>query len=67
MKKLFCLAFVHVVNSSCVFPQFFAPPNWTEGMDQEQIRNIISIFHPDVRQTLPDITVSLCSIMLKLL
>uniref|UniRef100_A0A671U2J3 Carboxylesterase type B domain-containing protein n=1 Tax=Sparus aurata TaxID=8175 RepID=A0A671U2J3_SPAAU len=26
---------------------FFAPPNWTEGMDREQVQNIISIFYPD--------------------
>ncbi|XP_070827790.1 fatty acyl-CoA hydrolase precursor, medium chain-like [Chaetodon trifascialis] len=26
---------------------FFAPPNWTEGMDREQLMNVISIFFPD--------------------
>ncbi|KAM9807788.1 uncharacterized protein ces2b [Neosynchiropus ocellatus] len=27
--------------------RFFAPPNWTEGLDQEQVSNIISMFFPD--------------------
>ncbi|XP_053742338.1 pyrethroid hydrolase Ces2e-like isoform X1 [Synchiropus splendidus] len=26
---------------------FFAPPNWTEGMDREQVSNIMSMFIPD--------------------
>ncbi|XP_008274102.1 fatty acyl-CoA hydrolase precursor, medium chain-like [Stegastes partitus] len=26
---------------------FFAPPNWTEGMDLEQVMNVISTFYPD--------------------
>ncbi|XP_030282105.1 liver carboxylesterase 2-like [Sparus aurata] len=29
------------------FPGFFAPPNWTEGMDRESVQNIMSIFYPD--------------------
>uniref|UniRef100_A0A3B3VUG6 Carboxylic ester hydrolase n=1 Tax=Poecilia latipinna TaxID=48699 RepID=A0A3B3VUG6_9TELE len=24
----------------------YAPPNWTEGMDQELVRNILSVFYP---------------------
>ncbi|KAM8860457.1 pyrethroid hydrolase Ces2e-like [Synchiropus picturatus] len=27
---------------------FFAPPNWTEGLDREQVSNIMSTFFPDV-------------------
>nr|XP_046248919.1 cocaine esterase-like [Scatophagus argus] len=31
---------------------FLAPPNWTEGMDREQIVNIISIFYPDPKDAI---------------
>ncbi|XP_041794566.1 fatty acyl-CoA hydrolase precursor, medium chain-like [Chelmon rostratus] len=30
-------------------PDLFAPPNWTEGMDREQVVNILSIFYPDAK------------------
>uniref|UniRef100_UPI0037E90D69 cocaine esterase n=1 Tax=Semicossyphus pulcher TaxID=241346 RepID=UPI0037E90D69 len=26
---------------------FFAPQNWTEGMDREQVKNLLSVFYPD--------------------
>ncbi|XP_008274103.1 liver carboxylesterase 2-like [Stegastes partitus] len=26
---------------------FFAPPNWTEGIDREQLTNMMSLFYPD--------------------
>ncbi|KAM9377869.1 fatty acyl-CoA hydrolase precursor, medium chain-like [Pholidichthys leucotaenia] len=28
-------------------PSLFAPPNWTEGIDREQITNALSVFYPD--------------------
>ncbi|XP_036963936.1 cocaine esterase-like isoform X1 [Acanthopagrus latus] len=30
-----------------IIADFFAPPNWAEGMDLEQVQNVISIFYPD--------------------
>ncbi|XP_073327501.1 uncharacterized protein ces2b isoform X4 [Pagrus major] len=30
-----------------LLPGFFAPPNWTEGMDREYVQNGISFFSPD--------------------
>lgn len=37
---------------------FFAPPNWTEGVDREQIVNMISIFFPDPKDAVViDLTV----------
>ncbi|XP_041794932.1 fatty acyl-CoA hydrolase precursor, medium chain-like [Chelmon rostratus] len=32
-----------------LLPDFFAPPNWTEGMDREQVVNSLSIFYPDAK------------------
>ncbi|RVE72032.1 hypothetical protein OJAV_G00057580, partial [Oryzias javanicus] len=29
---------------------FFAPPNWTEGMDREQIKNVVSMFYADPKE-----------------
>ncbi|KAM9807821.1 cocaine esterase-like [Neosynchiropus ocellatus] len=29
--------------------RFMAPPNWTEGLDREQVSNILSTFFPDVQ------------------
>ncbi|XP_062298303.1 cocaine esterase-like [Scomber scombrus] len=31
---------------------FFAPPNWTEGMDREQGVNILSLFFPDPKDAI---------------
>ncbi|XP_062276032.1 fatty acyl-CoA hydrolase precursor, medium chain-like isoform X2 [Scomber scombrus] len=31
------------------FSNAFAPPNWTEGIDQEHVVNILSLFFPDLK------------------
>ncbi|XP_068169170.1 cocaine esterase [Antennarius striatus] len=35
-----------------LLPSFLAPPNWTEGMDQEQIMNLMSMFFPDPKDAI---------------
>ncbi|TWW75562.1 hypothetical protein D4764_13G0002240 [Takifugu flavidus] len=41
-------------KSSWLLSQYFASPNWTEGMDQEHVLGMLSMFYPDVR--LPDVS-----------
>ncbi|XP_053176044.1 fatty acyl-CoA hydrolase precursor, medium chain-like [Scomber japonicus] len=31
---------------------FYAPPNWTEGMDREQVVNVLSFFFPDPKHAI---------------
>ncbi|XP_070763399.1 cocaine esterase-like [Enoplosus armatus] len=35
-----------------LLPNFFNPPNWTEGLDREQIMNLISMFYPDPKDAI---------------
>ncbi|XP_053742340.1 pyrethroid hydrolase Ces2e-like isoform X3 [Synchiropus splendidus] len=44
--------FITGVNSDeggYLLTSFFAPPNWTEGLDREQVLNMMSKFLPDVK------------------
>ncbi|KAL6106970.1 ces5a [Pungitius sinensis] len=48
------IPFMTGVNSDeggWVICNFFAPPNWTEGMDREQIENLLFMFYPDPKYT----------------
>uniref|UniRef100_A0A8C4F938 Carboxylic ester hydrolase n=1 Tax=Dicentrarchus labrax TaxID=13489 RepID=A0A8C4F938_DICLA len=48
--ELLTMPFMTGVNSDeggWLLAGIFAPPNWTEGMDREQIVNAISMFYPD--------------------
>lgn len=53
------LPFMTGINSDeggWLLPSFMAPPNWTEGMDREQVLNIISMFYPDPKDSfIPDL------------
>ncbi|XP_043980928.1 liver carboxylesterase 1 isoform X1 [Gambusia affinis] len=47
--KLLAVPFMTGINNhegGFVLSDHYAPPNWTEGMDQELVRNILSIFYP---------------------
>ncbi|XP_037539324.1 cocaine esterase [Nematolebias whitei] len=49
-KKILTLPFMTGVNNhegGFVLAKFFAPPNWTEGMDREHIINTLFAFYPD--------------------
>ncbi|KAM9351795.1 fatty acyl-CoA hydrolase precursor, medium chain-like [Symphorus nematophorus] len=35
-----------------LLPSFFAPPNWTEGMDREEVVNVMSMFYPDPKDAI---------------
>ncbi|TWW75560.1 Fatty acyl-CoA hydrolase precursor, medium chain [Takifugu flavidus] len=48
--QLLTVPFMTGVNNhegSFLLSQFFAPPNWTEGMDQEHVLGMLSMFYPD--------------------
>ncbi|KAM9377868.1 fatty acyl-CoA hydrolase precursor, medium chain isoform 2-T2 [Pholidichthys leucotaenia] len=48
--ELLTLPFMSGVNNDeggWMLTDFFAPPNWTEGIDREQVVNILSMFYPD--------------------
>ncbi|XP_069018479.1 cocaine esterase [Embiotoca jacksoni] len=48
--ELLTVPFMTGVNNDeggWLLPNFLAPQNWTEGMDREQIVNILSVFYPD--------------------
>ncbi|XP_040894048.1 cocaine esterase-like [Toxotes jaculatrix] len=48
--ELLTVPFMTGVNNDeggWLLPGFFAPPNWTEGMDREQVVNILSMFFQD--------------------
>ncbi|XP_029697094.1 carboxylesterase 5A-like [Takifugu rubripes] len=48
--QLLTVPFMTGVNNhegSFLLAQFFAPPNWTEGMDQEHVLGMLSMFYPD--------------------
>ncbi|XP_044213363.1 cocaine esterase-like [Thunnus albacares] len=48
--ELLTVPFMTGVNNDEVgwlLAEFFAPPNWTEGMDREQVVNMLSIFYSD--------------------
>eukprot|EP00066_Takifugu_rubripes_P030759 XP_011620025.1 PREDICTED: LOW QUALITY PROTEIN: fatty acyl-CoA hydrolase precursor, medium chain-like [Takifugu rubripes] len=55
--QLLTVPFMTGVNNhegSFLLAQYHAPPNWTEGMDQEHVLGMLSMFDPDVR--LPDVS-----------
>nr|XP_015820281.2 uncharacterized protein ces2b [Nothobranchius furzeri] len=48
--ELLAVPFMTGVNNhegGFILPQFFVPANWTEGMDREQIVNMMSLFYPN--------------------
>eukprot|EP00066_Takifugu_rubripes_P011390 XP_003980054.2 PREDICTED: fatty acyl-CoA hydrolase precursor, medium chain-like [Takifugu rubripes] len=48
--QLLTVPFMTGVNNhegSFLLAQYFAPPNWTEGMDQEHVLGMLSMFYPD--------------------
>ncbi|XP_054864990.1 uncharacterized protein LOC111562986 isoform X2 [Amphiprion ocellaris] len=48
--ELLTLPFMTGVNDDeggWMLTNFFSPPNWTEGVDREQIVNVMSMFYPD--------------------
>ncbi|XP_029697092.1 uncharacterized protein ces2b isoform X2 [Takifugu rubripes] len=48
--QLLDVPFMTGVNNhegSWLLPQYMAPPNWTEGMDQEHVLGMLSMFYPD--------------------
>ncbi|XP_075996846.1 uncharacterized protein ces2b [Genypterus blacodes] len=50
--ELLTIPFMTGVNDDeggWLLPKFFAPPNWTEGIDAEVLLPIISMFFPDIR------------------
>lgn len=38
-----------------LLPTFIAPPNWTEGMTREQVKNILSVFHSNTSDIVLDL------------
>ncbi|XP_040017936.1 fatty acyl-CoA hydrolase precursor, medium chain [Gasterosteus aculeatus] len=48
--ELLTIPFMTGVNSDeggWSISSFFAPPNWTEGMDREHVENLLFMFYPD--------------------
>ncbi|KAM4618949.1 fatty acyl-CoA hydrolase precursor, medium chain [Polymixia lowei] len=48
--ELLKIPFMTGVNSDeggWLLPDYFAPSNWTEGMDREYIMNVLAMFYPD--------------------
>ncbi|XP_056909317.1 carboxylesterase 5A-like [Takifugu flavidus] len=48
--QLLTVPFMTGVNNhegSSLLAQYFASPNWTEGMDQEHVLGLLSMFYPD--------------------
>ncbi|TWW75561.1 Pyrethroid hydrolase [Takifugu flavidus] len=35
------------METTLALAKYFAPPNWTEGMDQEHVSGMLSMFYPD--------------------
>lgn len=66
---IFCVAGEHVsafeTNCICVFPQFFGVTVRPEGMDREEVTNVMAFFYSDVRPTLSHIPVLLLLIIFK--
>ncbi|XP_054865150.1 liver carboxylesterase 1-like [Amphiprion ocellaris] len=53
--ELLTVPFITGVNDDeggFILANFFAPPNWTEGIDREQVLNVMSIFCPDPRDAI---------------
>ncbi|XP_058502116.1 cocaine esterase-like isoform X1 [Solea solea] len=49
-RELLSVPFMTGVNNDeggWMLGQIFAPPNWTEGIDQEHFINVLSMFYPD--------------------
>ncbi|XP_068595370.1 cocaine esterase-like [Brachionichthys hirsutus] len=49
-KEILTLPFMTGVNDDeggWLLPNFLAPPNWTEGIDREQLMNFMAMFYPD--------------------
>ncbi|CAG03439.1 unnamed protein product, partial [Tetraodon nigroviridis] len=48
--ELLTVPFMTGVNNNeggWLLARYFAPPNWTEGMDQEHVSGFLSVFYPD--------------------